>query len=234
MSNDAGMLTTLFLGLLLGIRHALDADHVVAVTAIVSQSRHTLRSVLVGISWGLGHSIALLTAGFVMLVFRLTVPDRLALSLEFAVGIMLVLLGVPLLWRLRKAHVHVHQHAGETHVHPHSHSGSPSHDHIHLRRPLLVGIVHGLAGSGALTLLVLGVMPSMMQGLLFLLMFAAGTILGMLVFSGLISLPFRVAGRHSVRLNLWLQGLAGAASIVLGILVMWQTGAESSLFGFLA
>jgi len=180
-----------------------------------------------------GHSVVLLAAGFVVLMLRLTIPDRLALSLEVAVGAMLIVLGVPLLWRLRKSstHLHVHEHTGKLHLHPHYHTASLGHEHIHLRKPLLVGMVHGMAGSGALTLVALGAMPSIAQGLLFLLLFAVGTILGMLVFSGIIGLPFRIVSGYSRRLHLWLQGFAGTVSIMLGILIIWQTGAESSLFG---
>lgn len=232
MFVEASILTALLLGLLLGIRHALDIDHVVAVTTIVSRSRHTLRSALAGVTWGVGHSIVLLAAGFAVLVLRLTIPDRLALFVEFAVGVMLVVLGVPLLWRLRKVHTHVHRHEGEVHLHPHSHADSRGHEHIHLRKPLLVGMIHGLAGSGALTLLALGAMPSILQGLLFLLLFGVGSILGMMVFGGLISLPFKLTAGFSLRLNLWFQGVAGLVSVALGLLIIWQTGVAGDLFHF--
>lgn len=232
MSAEANILTALFLGLLLGVKHALDADHVVAVTTIVSRSGSILRSALVGLSWGIGHTLTLFAAGFGVLVLKLTIPDKMALSMEFAVGVLLVLLGVPLLKQLvvSRAHIHPHQHMDKRHFHSHSHSDTAGHEHTHLRRPLLVGMLHGLAGSGALTLLVLNTMPSVAQGLAFLLVFGVGSILGMLVFSGLISIPFKLTARLSLRLNLWVHGAAGFISIVLGLLIMWQTGFAGGLF----
>lgn len=232
MPTEANILTALFLGLLLGIKHALDADHVVAVTTIVSRSGSILRSALVGLSWGIGHTFTLFAVGFAVLVLKLTIPDKLALSMEFAVGVLLVVLGVPLLKQLivSRTHIHYHQHEEQSHFHSHSHDETLDHDHSHLRRPLLVGMLHGLAGSGALTLLVLNTMSSIAQGLVFLLVFGVGSILGMLVFSGLIGVPFKLTTRFSLGLNLWVHGVAGFISIVLGILIMWQTGFASDLF----
>ncbi len=232
MPAEANILTALFLGVLLGVKHALDADHVVAVTTIVSRSGSILRSALVGLSWGIGHTITLFAAGFAVLVLKLTIPDRMALSMEFAVGVLLVLLGVPLLKQLvvSRAHIHPHQHGDRRHFHSHYHADTPAHDHSHLKRPLLVGMLHGLAGSGALTLLVLNTMSSVAQGLVFLLVFGAGSILGMLVFSGLIGIPFKLTAGRSLRLNLWVHGAAGFISIVLGLLIMWQTGFAGDLF----
>ncbi len=226
------VLTALFFGFLLGVKHALDADHIVAVTTIVSRSHSLLRSVLVGLSWGIGHTLTLFAAGFVVLVFKLTIPDRLALSMEFVIGVLLVLLGVPIIRQLvvNRAHVHLHQHEDKRHLHSHSHHDTPEHDHRHIRRPLLIGMAHGLAGSGALTLLVISTMSSVVQGLFFLLVFGIGSILGMLLFSGLISLPFRLSARLSPRLTLWVQGAAGLISILLGLSIMWQTGFVSGLF----
>ncbi len=182
---------------------------------IGSRSRSILRSMLVGVSWGLGHTLVLFIVGFGALVLKLTIPDKLALSMEFVVGIVLVLLGVPLVKRLFRDGVHVHWHRyGDTgHFHGHSHDVSPQDDHCHVRRPLLIGMVHGLAGSGAFTLLVLSSMPSVLQGMVFLLLFGVGSILGMLLFSGVIGLPFKLAAGVSARLNLWVQGAAGTVSI---------------------
>ena len=224
--------TALFFGFLLGVKHALDADHIVAVTTIVSRSNNLLRSALVGLSWGIGHTLTLFIAGFVVLVFKLTIPDRLSLSMEFAVGVLLVLLGVPIVRRLvaSRNHTHLHQHRDKRHLHSHSHRDTPEHDHQHIRRPLLIGMIHGLAGSGALTILVISTMSSVTQGLIFLLVFGVGSILGMLLFSSLISLPFRLTAKLSLRLNLWVQGAARLISIVLGLFIMWQTGFAGGLF----
>ncbi len=230
--TDASLLTALFFGFLLGIKHALDADHVVAVTTIVSRSSSLLRSTLVGLSWGIGHTFTLFAVGFLVLVFKLTIPDKMALSMEFVVGIFLVLLGVPLVKQLlaSRSHVHVHQHEDKRHLHGHSHDDTPEHDHRHIRRPLLMGMVHGLAGSGALTILVLGAMSSVAQGLVFLLVFGVGSILGMMLFSGLIGLPFKFTAKRSQRLNLWIRGVAGLISVVLGFVIMWQVAFVGGLF----
>ncbi len=233
---EATLLSAVFLGFLLGIKHALDADHIVAVTTIVSRSRSIIRSMLVGISWGLGHTLVLFIVGFGALVLKLTIPDKLALSMEFVVGIVLVLLGVPLVRRLvrDRIHLHWHRHGDTGHFHSHSHDDTPKHDHRHLKRPLLIGMVHGLAGSGALTLLVMSSMSSVPQGMVFLLLFGIGSILGMLLFSGIIGLPFKFTAGVSARLNLWVQGIAGAVSVAFGLFIMWQVGFVQGLFFFTA
>lgn len=232
MPAEANILTALLLGLLLGVKHALDADHVVTVTTIVSRSGSILRSALVGLSWGIGHTLTLLSVGFAVLVLKLTIPDKLALSMEFAIGVLLVVLGVPLLKQLifKRAHIHSHQHVDKSHFHSHYHHESSAHEHRHLRRPLLVGMLHGLAGSGALTLLVLGTMSSVGQGLVFLLVFGLGSTLGMLFFTGLMGIPFKLASGSSLRLNLWFHGGAGFVSIALGLLIMWRIGVVDGLF----
>lgn len=230
--SEATILATVLFGFLLGIKHALDADHIVAVTTIVSHSRSLLHSVLVGLSWGIGHSLTLFAVGFAVLVFKLTIPDKLALSMEFTVGVILVILGTPLIRQLLagRSHVHSHRHGDKSHLHGHVHDETPGHQHRHTRRPLLVGMVHGLAGSGVLTLLVVSIMPSVGQGLFFLLLFGVGSALGMVLLSGLIGLPFRLTARFSLRLNLWVQGVAGLISILLGLSIMWQTGFVDGLF----
>ncbi len=228
---EVTILTTMSFGFLLGVKHALDADHIVAVTTIVSRSRSLFRSALVGLSWGIGHTLTLFAVGFGVLVFKLTIPDRLVLSMEFIVGVILVLLGIPLIRQLvGRTHAHWHRHGDKHHLHSHSHDKAPDHDHRHIRRPLLIGMVHGLAGSGALTVLLLSTMSSVGQGLFFLLLFGIGSILGMLLFSGLIGLPFRLTSGLSLRLNLWVQGVAGLISILLGLSIMWQAGFIGSLF----
>ena len=226
------LISIFFFGFLLGVKHALDADHIVAVTTIVSRSQSLLRAVLVGVTWGIGHTFTLFVVGFGVLVFKLTIPDRLALSLEFVVGVVLVLLGIPLIRQLvvSRAHVHWHQHEDKRHLQSHSHDEDPGHDHSHIRRPLLLGMVHGLAGSGVLIPLLLSTMSSVVQGLFFLLFFGGSTILSMLLISGLIGLPFRLTTQFSLRLNLWIQGIAGLISVAFGLFIMWQIAFVSGLF----
>lgn len=226
------VVTALFFGFALGVKHALDADHIVAVTTIVSRTSGFFRSLAIGLSWGIGHTFTLLLAGIVVLVFKLAIPEKLFLSMEFLVGVFLVVLGVPLIKRLivDRPHIHVHRHEDKSHIHSHSHQDSAQHEHQHIRRPLLLGMVHGMAGSGAILLLVLSTMPSVGQGLLYILLFGLGTILGMVLFSGLIGLPFRFVSRHSQKLQLWLRGAAGILSVFLGSAIMWQVVFVGGLF----
>lgn len=219
------------LGLLLGMKHALDADHVVAVSTIVTENRRLWHSSLIGAFWGLGHTFTLLLVGIAILVLKLSIPKRLALGFEFAVGIMLVILGllvVRQLWRGRW-HLHRHEHQQKTHLHWHSHQETPEHDHVHLPyRALFVGMVHGLAGSAALMLLVLATIPSVWQGVLYILVFGAGSIGGMMVITTAISLPFLWAARIEGARRA-VTALAGVVSVSLGLAVMYEIG--SGLFG---
>lgn len=148
----------LALGLLLGVRHAFDADHLVAVTTIVSEYRNPLRAIWVGVSWGLGHTTTLFLAGGTLLLLNLHIPERLALFFEFAVGIMLILLGIQTLlsFRRHKVHIHAHRHSEdepEEHQHFHVHEATPEHTHAHptrwenLRKIIVAGIVPGEHGA---------------------------------------------------------------------------------------
>ncbi len=211
-------------GFLLGLQHALDADHVVAVSTLVSETKNLRRSSLLGALWGLGHTTTLLVAGLAVLLLKIAIPERLALSFEFMVGILLVLLGGDVLRRLwqQRPHIHPHTHAdGTTHVHLHGHAHGPHHHHAH--RSFLVGLVHGLAGSAALLLLVLATVESVGQGILFILVFGLGSILGMWATSTLIALPFALLGRIA-RVDRALRLVAGTVSILLGVTIMVRIG----------
>ncbi len=131
------LLTTLVLGFAPGIKHALDADHVVAVSTIVSQYRNPLKATLVGISWGIGHTMTLLLVGIAVIVFKLVIPDPVALSMEFLVGAVLFILGVQILWKYlpKKKHTHVHDHGQDMHVHEHVHLRKDGEESIHHHAP---------------------------------------------------------------------------------------------------
>ncbi len=224
--------TLLSLGLVLGLEHALDADHVVAVSTLVSQTKSLKRSSIFGILWGMGHTTTLFVVGLVILLFKLTIPQKLALSFEFLVGIVLVLLGADVLRKVLQGRVHLHPHThadGTTHVHLHAHSQPEELDHHHHHRSFLVGLVHGLAGSSALMLLVLTTVESVWQGIFFILIFGLGSILGMMVTSTLIALPMKAATNFA-RLDRGLRLAAGAISIVLGLLIMGRIGFVDGLF----
>ena len=225
------------LGFALGLRHALDPDHVVAVSTIVSESRSIRRSSLVGTSWGLGHTAALLAAGGAVIGLKLSIPRHAALWMESAVAGMLVLLGLKAVrtaFRGWRVHRHVHVHDGREHAHFHAHrEGELAHSHRHLlgfrTQPFLVGLVHGLAGSAGLMILVLGTIPSVIAGLAYIAMFGLGSTGGMLLMSSLISLPFVwTAGRFRL-FTQGLQLLVGLGSIGFGCFLAWQYGFQHLL-----
>lgn len=223
------LLSILGLGLLLGLKHALDADHIVAVSTITSQTKSLKKAARIGAFWGLGHTTTLLIAGVIVLTLGLTIPRRLGLGFEFVVGIMLVILGVRVLTRIRKEKIHIHQHEhdGASHMHLHAHAATPTHQHSHMS--FAVGMVHGLAGSAALMLLVLATVRSLPLGILYIVIFGIGTMVGMAVVTALISLPFLATARMQ-RLQTGLTFAAGLASIILGCTTMLEIGMVQGLF----
>lgn len=226
------------LGLILGVKHALDADHLIAVSTIVSEHKSLKWASLIGAFWGLGHTTTLFAVGLLVIGLRLTIPPRVALSLEFLVAAMLVILGATILWRsfgIEKLHLHDHAHNPNTHAHFHLH-GNTEEDHSHrhpfnsMRKPFLVGMVHGLAGSAALMLLVLTTIPAPLSGLAYILIFGFGSVGGMLVLSSLIGIPFILTARRFNMLNRWIRITAGTASVIFGIWLGWEIGSEIGLF----
>src|SRR5687768_1475453 len=219
----AGVMALLGLGLIFGLKHATEVDHVVAVSTIVSQNRNLLRSAMVGALWGAGHTASLLVTGAIVLTLRVAIPAKISHWLEFCVAMMILGLGASALWRAlrkgREVHMHKHSHDGVSHVHIHFHEATARHGeapasmHTHAVssvgiKPVLVGIIHGLAGSGALTLLVLTQIKSAWLGMLYLAVFGAGSIVGMLLMSGLIGLPFALSSRNVTGLHHRLQTAA--------------------------
>ena len=204
------------LGFALGVRHALDPDHLVAVSTIVSRNNSIVRSSFAGALWGLGHTASLFLCGTIVLALRITIPERFVAMAESAVAVMLVLLGINALWRALKdsrLRVHVHAHEGRRHI------------HVHVQkigfRSFLIGMVHGLAGTGALMLVVIATTPSFVAGSFYILIFGFGSIGGMLVLSGLISIPFVFSARFFYAFHNGLQFVTALLSIALG--VFWCT-----------
>ena len=245
--TSAGVLALLGLGLIFGLKHATEVDHVVAVSTIVSEHRNVWRSALVGGLWGAGHTASLVIVGVVVLVFRVAIPAPVAKWLEFGVALMIIGLGVLAVVRVlrKRADVHLHQHShdGQSHVHIHFHehgaeheggaASNPSHSHAISRlgfKPLLVGAMHGLAGSAALTLLVLTQIQSVSLGLLYLGVFGVGSTIGMLLMSGLIGLPFAFSGRRLTKVNYKLQTVAGSLGIIFGLWYAYQVGIINNLW----
>jgi ABC-type nickel/cobalt efflux system permease component RcnA len=232
-----GPLAILGLGFVLGLRHALDVDHLAAVSTLVSQRGGILRSSLIGAVWGLGHTAALLAAGIAVVALHAEISPAVAQALELGVAIMLVGLGLNLLWTLWQGgtiHFHVHEHGGRHHVHPHRHAAGESPDHaqhhpIAVRRPFLVGLVHGLAGSAALMLAVVATIPSPTLALAYVLVFGVGSVGGMMIMSTVLGLPLALARERFVRAELALRALAGLGSVAIGLVLAWRIGVESGI-----
>jgi high-affinity nickel permease len=225
MTIDTSLTAALGIGFLLGLRHATDADHIAAVSTFVSQDRSLTRSCLIGTFWGAGHTLALLVAGLATIGFRLTISPQMERTFELIVALVLIVLGGNTVLRSLAAvhlHRHEHAHAGEPHSHLHVHlGGSHEHRHVHLLRlggrPFVIGLLHGLAGSAALMLLVLATIPSPLVGVLYIIVFGVGSTAGMLILSGLIAVPFVLSAPRSQTLNIAIRVTAGAASFLLGI-----------------
>jgi hypothetical protein len=203
-------LSILVLGFLLGMRHATDADHVVAVSTIVSRDRTLRGAARIGSLWGLGHTLTVLLVGGAIIVFGLVIPPRLGLALELGVGLMLIVLGARTLRRDR----------------PHRHDAPVT------ARPVLVGVVHGLAGSAAAALLVLSTIHEPAWALGYLAVFGAGTIAGMVLITTALAMPIAAAARGlgeggGLR---WLGVAAGVASIAFGLVVVYRVGFVDGLF----
>jgi sulfite exporter TauE/SafE len=211
------------LGFALGLRHATEADHLAAISTIVTERRSLLSSSLVGAVWGLGHTLALLVAAIAVLVLRYEMTDRLAHALELCVGIMLVVLGLNTLRALLRR--------GPSHTHDHAIRAMHSLGDVRLvARPLLVGMVHGLAGSGPLLLLALTVVSSPLAAFSYVAVFGVGSVIGMMLMSLLVSLPAWLTVRHFARTNLAVRGLSGLFSIALGLFIVYENGVLNRLF----
>ena len=246
MDLQSGAFVALTLGFLLGLKHATDADHVVAVSTIVSEYRNAWRGIWVGASWGLGHSTPLLVLGVIILLLKEAVMDRyegVASILQFGVAIMLVFLGAQVFWNLRRGRLHVHEHTHDDAVHLHIHATheldadagiEPPHGFFRPGKPFFraksyfIGIVHGLAGSAAVMLVLLPEIELFWVGVGYLLLFGAGTMLSMAAVTLVLGIPFAISGRFE-RMNRTVAGVAGTASLVFGFALMADITLDTSL-----
>jgi len=268
---NAAPLAIALLGLLLGMRHATDPDHVIAVTTILSRERRLAVAARIGVVWGLGHTITVLIVGAAIIILKIAIPTRLGLAMEFAVAVVLIMLGVGAATSLiRKAaarltwgsssdaglvvHAHAHVHDGAIHSHPHAHISDHENSHedisdamhrdhriaadelptLAARRPLLrsfaVGLVHGLAGSAAIALLVLGAIPDPMWATLYLAIFCVGTMIGMTLITTAIATPFMVVSRRASWIHQGLVTGSGLLSFCFGLFLAYQIGIVDHLF----
>lgn len=244
---NESILATLAFGFVLGLKHATEADHVAAVSTIVSERRSLWQSASVGALWGMGHTLSLLAAGVFVIAFGIVIPEQVANVLELMVALMIIFLGTRLLYVVLRTrhnvHVHEHSHDGKPHVHLHFHDAhhahvlSLSHDDLHNGlsgwRPMLVGIVHGLAGSAALTLLVLSEVVrngTAILGFVYLLVFGVGSIGGMLLMSSLIGLPIALGVRFFQRILLPMRLLAGLLSTTFGLFYAFKIVEKLAVF----
>ncbi len=258
------LLSIVCLGFFLGMRHATDADHVIAVSTIVSRERAPRKAAWLGAVWGLGHTFTVMIVGGAIVFFGLVIPPRLGLSLEFSVGVMLVLLGFwnlktfnrglrPLFRRAGNAneiqpHSHPHQHGDYVHDHPHGHDlethGHAEHETPQARldscfggllayqaiRPLVVGVVHGLAGSAAVALLVLPIIQNPAWAVAYLALFGVGTIAGMMLVTAAIAWPLSSRAGRSGVLQQRLGLAAGYLSVGFGAFMIYEIGFVQGLF----
>ena len=235
------MFSVIFLGFLIGIQHAMEADHVAAVASLATRSRSPGQSARQGAAWGAGHALTLFVFGGLVLVTDSLVPERFAQALELAVGVMLVLLGLDVLHRLAKKRIHFHQHTHGTTVHFHAHSHQSTrqahvddphqHEHVHgfPLRALLVGMMHGMAGSAALIILTLNSVSSIAQGVLYITLFGVGSIFGMALLATIISLPLRYSSRSFTWIHNGLNTTVGLITIGLGAMLIYKIAVVQGL-----
>jgi sulfite exporter TauE/SafE len=226
ISPQLSTFSVLVIGFVLGLQHATEADHLAAVSTIVSEKKNLFTASIIGGLWGVGHTISLFVVGLLVILLKFEVSASLETKLEACVGAMLVLLGINALrklFRISEIHVHSHEHDGHKHVHIHAHGSATEQSHHRLSpRSVLIGMVHGLAGSAALMLLVVPTISSQAVALLYILIFGIGSIGGMMAMSFLIGLPFHfTAGRFDV-LNRGIRLVAGIFSLGLGASIIYE------------
>ena len=256
-------LAIIALGFFLGMRHATDPDHVIAVSTIVSRERSVRHAALIGVLWGLGHTMTIALVGAAIILFSVVIPPRIGLTMELSVGLMLVVLGVmnlsgftrwitetltPAVGQGTLVHSHSHAHGDFVHSHPHGHSPE-THGHpegatpqgwldrtfgrlglYQSLRPLIVGIVHGLAGSAAVALLVLTTIRNPVWAIAYLLVFGVGTIAGMMLITAVIAMPLALGGNRFRLMNRYFATASGVVSLAFGMFLVYQIGFVDGLF----
>jgi high-affinity nickel-transport protein len=248
------LFTVLAIGFILGIRHATDPDHVIAVSTIVTREQKVSRAALIGVAWGAGHTLTIFAVGSILILFRVTLPPRAGLSMELAVGLMLIVLGIRNLRATfvspgvphsqSKSTPHYHAHGDYIHAHAdeqgHRHTGQTPVSHLDrwfgrstvyaALRPLAIGVVHGLAGSAAIALLVLSTIKAPAWALAYLVIFGVGTVLGMVLITMAMASTFSFGQKRFASVGQHFGLAAGLISLVFGIFVTYQIGFGAGLF----
>jgi High-affinity nickel-transport protein len=253
-------LSIVAVGFFLGMRHATDPDHVIAVTTIVSRQRNLLKAAMTGIFWGIGHTLTIFVVGTIIILFDVVIPARIGLSMELSVGLMLIVLGVMNIASFLDSAgsitprdsevIHRHPHSHGDYVHSHAHGHTPE-THLHRPnqtpltwldrlfgkiglyqqlRPLVVGVLHGLAGSAAVALLILTTIRNPHWAIAYLLVFGAGTVGGMMLITMSIASAFDFFGKRHERFSQRLGLASGLVSLAFGVVLAYQIGIANGLF----
>jgi high-affinity nickel permease len=226
LSPEISIIGILLIGFALGLQHAIEADHLAAVSTIVSEKKSLVSASIVGGLWGLGHTFSLFIVGGLTIFLKLQISETTEARLEAIVGVMLMVLGIITLRRLFSAetvHVHKHEHGEREHVHIHTHNEGKARSHHRFSfRSVLIGMIHGLAGSAALMLLVVPTISSPWLALAYILIFGVGSIGGMTAMSFLIGLPMHFTLNRFAILNKGLRLIAGCFSLVLGAVIVYE------------
>ena len=227
LTQGLSTFSVLIIGFVLGLQHATEADHLAAVSTIVSEKKNLFTASIVGGLWGVGHTISLFAVGVVVIFLKLQISENVEAKLEACVGLMLVILGLNALRELRKAkkvHIHTHEHGGHVHSHIHTHGEGAAEESHHRFSPrsIVIGMVHGLAGSAALMLLVVPTIPSPWVAMLYIVIFGVGSIGGMMAMSFLIGLPFHFTANRFDFLNKAIRLCAGVFSLGLGLTIIYE------------
>jgi cytochrome c biogenesis protein CcdA len=257
-----GLLSIIAVGFFLGMRHATDPDHVIAISTIVTHEPSVKRSAVIGAAWGVGHTLTILAVGGAIILFKVTLPPRLGLAMEMAVAVMLIWLGIknlgPLLtWNAErsgaieqtKSPERAHYHANGDFIHAHHHASPQAHAHdpktspvvkmdrrfgryglYQLLRPLIIGVIHGLAGSAAIALLVLSTISNLSWAVAYLFVFGLGTVLGMMLITLTLGSTFVYGQKRFARLGRNLTVAAGMLSLVFGLLIAYEIAFVNGLF----
>ena len=229
ITAETSTIWILIIGFVIGLKHAVEADHLAAVSTIVAERKNVFSSTIIGGFWGVGHTLSLLIVGALVIFLKLQISETLEARLEAIVGAMLVLLGLNALRKLRQKeeiHIHTHEHEGRKHLHIHAHEDEKREESHHFMRfsprAISIGMIHGLAGSAGLMLLIVPTISSPAVALSYILIFGVGSIGGMMIMSLLIGLPLHLtAGKFAV-LNKSILGLAGIFSLALGAFIIYE------------